>query len=188
MRTLLLAFLFTVATLPSVWAQSRSKSKDKNEQNNFVSKLWYGGGLNLGGGSFGGSNIFSVGLSPMVGYKILPVLSVGPRVSFAFSSLKERGFKAVSLLNVETGAFVRAKVFRGFFVQGELSNEWVQQPLGLGQKTTIERFNQYLGAGYNWGNGGFGQEIGVYYNFAVANDINSFQQPFNYRLAFTYRF
>jgi hypothetical protein len=172
-------------SLPSIQAQRKDK---KDGDNSFTSKLWYGGGLQLGGGSFGGSNVFTFGVSPMVGYKILPFLSVGPRASFAISSIKEPGFKATSLYNVELGAFLRVKAFRGFFLQGELSNEWVQNPIGFGEKENLTRFNQYVGVGYNFGNGGWGQEIGIFYNFAIANDINSFQNPIGYRIAFTNRF
>ena len=183
----LVCFLF--GALQEAQAQSRnSKSKKKKEDASFASKLWYGGGVNLGGGAFNGTSLFSFGVSPMVGYKIIPMLSVGPRVALSIASLKESGFKATSLYTIETGAFVRAKLFRGLFIQGELSNEWRQDPLGFGEKITTTRLNQYLGAGWNFGNGSWGQEIAIVYNFAIANDINSFQQPFNYRIAFTYRF
>jgi len=178
----------TVASAQSRSSSSKSKKKKSKEDVSFVSKLWYGGGVNLGAGAFNGTSLFSFGISPMVGYKILPALSVGPRVSFSIASLKEAGFKATALYTIETGAFVRVKVFRGLFLQGEVSNEWRQDPLGFGEKVNITRFNQYLGGGWNFGNGGWGQEIGIFYNFAIANDINSFQQPFGYRIAFTHRF
>lgn len=185
----LLPLLGVLLCAQTLQAQSRSsKSKQKKEDAPFVSKLWYGGGINLGGGAFNGTSLFSFGVSPMVGYKIIPSLSVGPRVAFSIASLKEAGFKATSLYTIETGAFLRLKVFRGLFLQGEVSNEWRQDPIGFGEKVSTTRFNQYLGAGWNFGGGGLGQEIGIFYNFAIANDINSFQQPFGYRLAFTYRF
>jgi hypothetical protein len=188
MRTFFLTVFFSICTLFSVSAQRSNRDTDKPEENSFKSKLWYGGALNLGNANFGGSNFFGIGVSPMMGYKIIPNLSVGPRVSILFGSAKERGFPATSLFNTEAGAFVRYKIFRGFFIQGEVSNEWVQTPIGMGEKQTVERFNQYIGAGYNWGNGGFGQEMGIYYNFAIARDLDSFQQPFGLRIGFTYKF
>lgn len=56
-------------------------------------KIWYGGGLNLGFSGQSGLNVLQLGASPMVGYKILPRWSVGPRVSFL-----ARGIQDVLLL------------------------------------------------------------------------------------------
>jgi hypothetical protein len=174
--------------------RERKKEKDEDEMQ-FKDRIWIGGSLNLGFGAFNGQSTFSFGLAPMVGYKFGKVVSAGPRVSVLYTSLKQPGFKALSLFDIEAGAFVRAKVFRGFFIQGELANEWAQFPNELLpnnriSKITRSRFNQYLGAGYNFGGGPgtAGSEIGVFYNFAVANDINTFEQPMEYRFGFTWNF
>lgn len=154
------------------------------------SKLWYGGGIQLGFSSYYGGNVFGFGLSPMVGYKIIEQVSIGPRVEVTYTSVKQPGFKAISLFDVDAGIFIRAKVFRGFFLQGELSNGWMQQPTGYGtEKITTTRFNQRLGAGWNFGSGqGGGSEIGIFYNFAIANDINAYENPLGYRFGFTWNF
>lgn len=163
---------------------------EKREPAPLRSKLWYGGGIQLGLSSYNGSNVFSFGLSPMVGYKIVQAISIGPRVEMLYSSIKVPGYKAISLFDIDAGVFVRAKVFRGLFFQGELSNSWLQQPTGNGtEKITNTRFNQRLGAGWNFGNGqGGGSEIGVFYNFAIANDIYSYENPLGYRFGFTWNF
>lgn len=165
----------------------------------FASKLWYGGSLNLGFNAFNGQNAFGVGLAPMVGYKFWGPLSAGPRVSFTFTSLKIPGARAVALFDTEAGAFLRCRAFKGFFLQGELSNSWRQDPYEqVGTKIlkrTVSRFNQYAGIGYNFsnGSGGPGTEISVMYNFAIANDIDNSntlwdENPLLYRFAFTYGF
>lgn len=177
----------------------RGPEKERPLETGFASKLWYGGGLNLGFSAYNGQSAFGVGLSPMVGYKFWGPLSAGPRISFTFTSLKVQGAKAVALFDTEAGAFLRCKVYRGFFLQGELSNSWKQQPLEqIGTKITKEtrsRFNEYLGLGYNFANGegGAGSEISIHYNFAIANDINNInavydENPLLYRFSFTYGF
>ncbi|MBL7825760.1 MAG: hypothetical protein JNJ57_03960 [Saprospiraceae bacterium] len=173
--------------LQSVQAQTTNRN-DKEDESPNRSRIWYGGGLLLGFNSYFGANIFSFGLSPMVGYKILPALSVGPRVEFIYTSYKEIGFKSTNLFDVDAGVFVRGKVFRGLFLQGELSNQWYENPIGANEKERLTRFNQRIGAGWNWSSGQAGSEIGVFYNFAVANDLNTYQNPLTYRFGFTWNF
>lgn len=173
--------------------------KSKKEETPWKDKLWYGGGINLGFSSFNGSNAFGFGVSPMVGYKFYGPFSAGPRVSVFFTSQKFQGYKALNLFNTEAGVFLRARVFRGFFLQGEVVNQWVQDPGVLIDqngnvvdfvKISSQRPTQYIGAGYNFANGqgGPGSEIGIFYNVALANDINASQAPWDYRFAFTWNF
>ncbi len=196
----LIVLSFSLFFVQSASAQDdreyRGPETERPVRKGFASKLWYGGsiGLNYYGVSGGGS-VFSIGLAPMVGYKIIEPISVGPRVSFAFNSLKYPGLKAVGLFDTEAGIFVRGRIYKGFFLQGELSNTWTQQPgnevvNNRPTKFTEQRFNQYLGAGYNFGNGqgGGGSEISIHYNFAIANDLETYENPLQYRFSFTYGF
>jgi len=177
-------------------SQKKNDKKEK-ESSSLKERLWYGGGFSLNFYGYNGGNVFTVGVAPMVGYKIIEQVSVGPRVSFIYSSLKYPGYKALGLTDTEVGAFVRARVFRGFFVQAEIANQWTQEPDNDRApvnnrifKESFQRINQYLGAGYNFGNGegGVGSEIGIYYNLAVANDINGYANPLGFRLGFTWNF
>lgn len=172
--------------------------KDKKKDSAFKDKLWYGGGFNLGfsGGTdvFGRSfSVFGLGLSPMVGYKIIGPLSAGPRLSVFYSSQKYAGIGTFNLFDVELSLFARVRVFRGLFIQGEvgtLSDQYVYlDSFGYG-KGTRTRPSQYLGVGYNFSNGagGIGQEIAVMYDFYVGGDINAFENPWQFRFAFTYGF
>ena len=100
------------------------------------------------------------------------------------------------MFDTEVGAFLRLHVFRGFFIQGEMAYGWDQEPVDVDPnarkliKGTFKDVNPYVGIGYNFsqGYGGPGQEIGLMYNFRIANDPDSYQQPIQYRLAFTYGF
>jgi hypothetical protein len=192
MKNYLSVFLLTGLVLALAAPVAAQKRSSKKEDPPFASKLWYGAGVNIGFGSFNGQSQFGLGLSPMVGYKILEPISIGPRVAIFYTSTKFQGYKNLNLFDTEVGAFLRGRIFRGFFLQGELSNEWVQEADDIiGQeitKITYQRFNQYIGAGYNFGDGNWGSELGIFYNLAIANDINSFQQPWDYRFAITYRF
>jgi len=134
----LLTIAFLIALTSSASAQRRDRERERPREveqererererepeapTDFISRLWFGGGVNIGFGGFNGYSSFNFGISPMVGYKIIGPLSAGPRVAYDFNSLKQRGYKSVTLNSFDFGAFVRCRVFRGLFVQGELSN------------------------------------------------------------------
>ena len=175
-------------------AQRGKNKKDEEESIEFKNRLWYGGSLALGFSSSGNESIFQFGLAPQVGYKIIEPLSIGPRVSFVYGSYKIRGYKALSLFNIDAGAFLRFRAYKGFFLQGEASNEWYQNPAidfnGELVRVNNTRVNPRLGIGYNFGggNGDFGSEIMIMYNFAIANDVDTYENPVEYRFGFTWNF
>jgi len=164
----------------------------KKDEYKFKDHLWFGAGLSLGFAGTSGASIFGIGISPMVGYKIVGPLSAGPRLSVLFTSEKYSGYKAFNLFDVELSLFARVRVFKGLFVQGEIGTVSDQQIVGnqLGQpvKNTLTRPAQYLGIGYNFtnGQGGGGQEIAIMYDFYVADDLYASQTPFQIRVAFTF--
>jgi hypothetical protein len=169
--------------------EERPETIEKEELRGFQSRLWYGGGVNIRFGGFNGFSSFNFGISPMVGYKIIGNLSAGPRVAYDFTSLKQRGYRSLSLNSFDVGAFMRFRVFRGLFLQGELSNQWFQDLDFKGEKFNDQRANQRIGGGWNFGQpGGAGSEISILYNFKVANDINSNFNPVEYRFGFTWKF
>jgi len=199
--SILLCLLFAA---PTAYAQfrvtdsggkSKKEKKEKKGKSDFTSKLWYGGGINLGFSGYNGGSVFAFGVAPMVGYKFYGPFSAGPRLSIQFASYKFQGFKNLNLFDTEAGLFLRARVFRGFFLQGEIATEWVQEPYEFLSNKTIsklkfQRANQYFGAGYNFANGegGPGTEIGIFYNVAVGNDPDSYLNPWDYRFTFTWNF
>jgi hypothetical protein len=196
----MMALALLAAAVPAS-AQRRDDDDDdreRRESRTLRDRIWFGGGIGLGFSSFNGQSAFGIGISPMAGYKLLPTLSIGPRVAINYTAQKVPGIQTFHLFDTEAGAFVRWRVWRGLFLQGEISNEWLQLPYqGFDDqgrviyfKETTQRGNQYAGIGWNSsrGEGGVGTEIAIFYNFAVANDINSYEQPWDYRFAITWRF
>jgi hypothetical protein len=192
LRTFALILLFMASqSAQAQYRRVREREKEeKKEDNKLASKIWYGGGVNIGFGGFNGTSTFALGLSPMVGYRVVGPLSVGPRFAFDFISYKRRGFPSENLTSYDLGVFARVRVFQGLFLQGEVSNQWYQDldPLAF-VKFNDQRVNRRLGAGWNFGQpGGAGSEISVLYNFSLANEINTWQNPIEYRFGFTWKF
>lgn len=171
-----------------------SKDKKKSNDGSFKDHLWYGGSFGLGFSGGNGASVFSVGLSPMVGYKIWGPLSLGPRLGFQYSSYKVQGFKAANLFAFEPGVFARSKIFGPVFAHVEAANQWTQYVAGYDINTSkpikesVQYLNQYVGLGYNNGDGGVGTELLVLYNVAAANDINYPYSPWDLRFGLTWKF
>jgi hypothetical protein len=181
-----------------------SKKTDEyfDESGGFKHRLWYGGNFNLGLNSGQGSSIFAIGITPMVGYKIIGGLSAGPRVGITYTNLKtydtQNKISSVGLTDYSVGAFMRYKAFQSFFAHAEFEYLSQQFPGGdnygrivLGAdgkplKIRENRQNRYLGLGYSSGNGLFGYEIMGLYNFNVSN--STIESPFTLRFGFTYKF
>lgn len=180
--------------------KKRAPKTEKTESGAFKDRLWYGGNLDLGFYGNGNSSTFSIGLSPMVGYKFTERFSVGPRVSFRYVHLKALSGVGISKKNMWTysaGIFSRFKIIESIFahVEYEYENRDVyfvdsRGNVLVGSNGEIEtlrqsRDNLYIGAGYSSG-GEFRYEFTVLYN--VMEDNTTLQQPFIYRVGFTYRF
>ena len=199
--SLILALAFFV-NINTADAQRRTKNDEYfDESGNFASRLWYGGGFNLGFTGNSAYNVFGIGISPMVGYKIIENISIGPRASFNYTHVKgvgsDGGIHKVQPIDFGIGAFGRFKVIENFFAQVEFEFESREDFFvdGLGrfainsdgnvvtQRQARENF--YIGAGYSSG-GLFAYEIMILYNTSVPDD--TFESPFNYRFGFTYNF
>lgn len=169
-----------------------------DESGGFKHRLWYGGNFNLGFSGGNGQSVFVIGLTPMIGYKIIGGLSAGPRFGVTYTSYKgfdSRGFSTtLGLTDFSAGPFLRYKVFKNFFVQGEQEflKTYQEDPsgnilLGNDNKPLREnRQNTYAGVGYSSGGGLLGYEISLMYNFTLPT--NSFKQPFDIRFGFNYNF
>lgn len=125
----LLLLLGVGIPLPAFAQIRRSTESRTGKEYSLKDYLWYGGffGLGLGGGGF--SSVFSINLSPMVGYKILPPFSIGPRVGITYTYQKIQGVRAFNLFDTEVALFGRLHIFRGFFIHGEIgtrSDQYVE--------------------------------------------------------------
>lgn len=175
--------------------KKKKKKKKKKSDSDYSLKdhLWYGGGVGLGFGSGFGYSQFGFSLSPMVGYKIFGPLSMGPRISIDYTSTKVQGVGTYNLFDVELSLFARVKIFKGLFAQGEIgtiSDKYLYEDSNGLNTGTRTRPAQYVGLGYNFSNGegGFGQEISIMYDFYIASDINAYETPWQYRFGITWGF
>jgi hypothetical protein len=169
--------------------RAASKSTDKyfDESGGFKHRLWYGGNfvLNFSGNTYGSA--FAVGVTPMVGYKIIGDLSAGPRVGLIYNSQGIAGTR-ISWTDYSIGGFVRYKFLGFLFAHAEYgySSEAIGFDTGTLTAVKANRFAPRLGGGYNSGNGLFGYEIALLYDPTIAN--NPYINPLDIRVGFTYNF
>lgn len=208
-KSILLSFLILLVTAIAVTpAEAQTKKKksgtdkyfDESGQK-FSQKLWYGGNVGLGFDGSQNYSYFNISLFPMVGYKILKPLSIGPRVGVNYTYLKgitSDGIHSVSLTDYSIGPFARLKFLNYLFVHTEF--EFINRELAFLdqdnylywdndlQKIPTEResnSNLFAGLGYTSGQE-FSYEVSVLYNFLFPEDSQGL--PFTVRAGFTYRF
>lgn len=201
---LLLAFCLFAA---DSYGQTRKKKSDVDqyfdESGSIATRLWYGGGFNLGFSGTSGFSAFSLGISPMVGYKVFENnsnFSVGPRANLDYSYYKGTGtdnqIHSVQSISYSLGLFARYKVFSNFFAHAEVEQENRESiamvsnlfVIGTDGKPLTQRDprqNLYLGAGYTSG-GVLAYEVLIIYN--ALEPSNSVNLPFDIRFGFTYKF
>ncbi len=169
--------------------EERNRENDESEK--LIDKLWFGGNIGLGFSSNQFENLFLIGLSPMVGYKITPQFSIGPRIDFSYTYF---GYKTgpdskerLNMFSYGIGPFARFKIIESIFIHGEYQIESRAFPLWTGSGYTRVRdiqSNLFLGVGYNMG----GSELVLLYNFYATNRTTYFQPPFDFRFGFNYNF
>ncbi len=144
-------------------------------------RFWYGGGIGL---NFSG-NRFDFSISPMVGYKITPEFSIGPRAEFSYTNVRLRDFsnnvEKFNFFNYGIGVFSRYKILQQFFIHAEYQVESFSEP----NLPRVSRNNFFAGGGYTSG-GQIGYEISILWN--LLDDGTSTNVPLDFRAAFTYNF
>ena len=107
-------------------------------------RFWYGGGIGL---NFSG-NRFDFSISPMVGYKITPEFSIGPRAEFSYTNVRLRDFsnnvEKFNFFNYGIGVFSRYKILQQFFIHAEYQVESFSEP----NLPRVSRNNFFAGGGY----------------------------------------
>jgi len=197
-KSLLLFFGFSVLLFTELIAQQRPVRRPTSPSDSqydsraraperFQDNLWYGGNVMLvfQGGQF--SSLFSIGVAPMVGYKITPEFSIGPRVEFIYYNFRQTVSPSrVDKFNLYSGGigpFARYKVFRSLFIHTEYQYELSQDISASGDKFTRSFNNLFGGIGYNEN----GAEILVLYNF-IRSNRNLWDSPISFRFGFTLYF
>jgi hypothetical protein len=197
--SILILFLGVAFFAGSINAQNLKVNKGKKatakQKTVFKDRLWYGGSMVLNYYNQNYYSAFTLGVTPMVGYKVFGEFSVGPRLGLTFTNYRENlGSKVDKLALFETseGIFARYKFLKVVFAHAEFNLTQSQypsnqlSPTGGLQKISINSQNAYAGLGYNSGMGDFGSEIYILYNFLA--DDNIVTQPFEIRFGLTYKF
>ena len=122
------------ATQPSPQPKPKKPIKDK---------LYYGGYLNLSFGSY-----TMIGIEPMIGYKIIPRLSVGAKIRYDYIQ-DNRYSENYTTSNYGASIFTRLRVFRGLYAHAEYAgyNYELYNALGESDRQWIPFL--FVGAGYS---------------------------------------
>jgi hypothetical protein len=192
----LLSSLFIFITISLVNGQASSglkyQKQPTKEPSVISGKIWYGGGLNLGFSGQSGLNVLQLGASPMVGYKIIPRWSVGPRVSFLASRYSGKYFiNKITPINWGVGVFTRVKVISAIFAHAEYEIANQAFVSADGPKLYVDRLQQnnvYVGGGYSSGQGNTRFEIVALYNLQTPVSTLYYISPFTFRFGFTVNF
>ena len=191
--SLLLLFTFVIGISTAEAQRSRKKKKKDSteeyfdESGGFAHRLWYGGGFNLNFGGVNGANTMLLGLSPMVGYKINDILSVGPRLAIDYFEIFDVGTNPRYMF-WGIGPFARGKFSETIFAQVEYEIRGVSNLNDASDRFVFQenRENFYLGVGYQSSGGGLiGYEIMALYNFLDQNPTNI---PLTFRFGLNWNF
>lgn len=185
MRKILVTMVVLLSLMQLASAQRDAATMD------WKSRLWYGGNAILGFSASDGFSQFQFGVSPMVGYKINEIFSLGPRATIVYNNIGIRDLggdvNRVNTATLAAGVFGRARFARNLFVQGEYIYE--SQPFvdSNAEVFRLNRANAYAGLGYTTSRGsGWGTEVMITYNLTLP--VNTIQSPFDYRFGFTFNF
>ena len=202
---LCLTSFLSVTFIHDTQAQSRKKKSSRtdeyfDESGNFLSKVWYAGGVQLNFGTFilnsgARGNSFVFGLSPMAGYEFFEGFSVGPRIEFAYQNAKIDNFGqdlSFNSFDYGIGIFSRYRFPNGIFIHGEYQSFSQEVSTGaiIGDRLQTSRQirdNTFIGAGFSSALGNlWGYEISILYN--VAEERTADYLPIVYRFGINYKF
>jgi hypothetical protein len=128
------AIVAEAATPPAPPPKQKKPIKDK---------LYYGGYLNLSFGSY-----TMIGIEPMIGYKIIPRLSVGVKIRYDYIQ-DNRYSETYSASNYGASIFTRLNVVRGLYAHLEYAGYNFENYNGLDESDREWISFLFLGAGYN---------------------------------------
>lgn len=190
-RLIILCCILCVST--SVFSQNYARKK-KKKKTSFSERMWIGGNLN---NLRFGSNVFSIGLTPMAGVMMTENLSIGlfVKVDYYYENITLTPPKIkFETVDVGPGIFARLGFLRTMFGQVEYESAFLQRPVfDIGGfpviegnqvvKETIRQNYVYLGLGYESGEQ-VKFVVSIHYN--VLDDIESIRFPWDYRFGVRY--
>jgi hypothetical protein len=132
-------------------------------------RLYVGGGVGLGFG-----DLTYIEVSPLLGYRVAPRVTVGGSLLYRYRS-DDRYDDTLTTSDYGASGFVRGDLYQGFFLQGEYEYLNYEFPVTSGT-TERDGFSSVLvGPGYSSPIGGNGSVyFAALYNFSYdSNDLNS---------------
>lgn len=189
-----LLFLSTAA-----FAQRTSDTDDYFDEGLMLrDRIWYGSGGRLNFFGVNGQNAFQIGLTPMVGYKIIERVSVGPRIGVIYTTQRAPAGNQIVRFNswdFEYGVFGRVKILPVLFFHSEYSVENRAFPTATFKPGTnrLESTRQsidhaYIGAGYQSGGGRSALGYELMLLFDVLDDQSTTRLPIDFRVGLNYNF
>jgi len=135
--------LFKNVPVDTVIVTSGKSAKKSQDQKPAVSKVYYGGYVNLSFGTY-----TSIGVEPMIAYKITPILSTGTKLSYEYLRYKE-GAYVYEENNYGFSLFSRLRVTPQFYAHAEFSSENYKfyNDFGEGERQWVPFL--FLGGGYS---------------------------------------
>jgi hypothetical protein len=134
----------TIIAEQAVVAQAATPPAPKQKQKKPIKdKIYYGGYLNLSFGSY-----TMIGIEPMIGYKIIPRLSVGVKIRYDYIQ-DNRYSETYSASNYGASIFTRLNVVRGLYAHLEYAGYNFENYNALGESDREWISFIFLGAGYN---------------------------------------
>ena len=179
MKRLSLVIFTILGIFMSVQVGAQNTRYDDDKKSDILEQLWVGT-------SFGNLGItstsFSIGASPIVGYKLMEGTSLGIRLPVDYFYIKRTGSNGQIITHndwdVGVGVFARQKLFFNIFAHAELNTLRIDQVLANSNGLLIpnpddntqaltQRINRQeanVGFGYSVGNGGLAYEISLMYD------------------------
>jgi hypothetical protein len=134
----------TIIAEPAVVAQAATQPAPQPKQKKPIKdKLYYGGYISLSFGSY-----TMIGIEPMIGYKIIPRLSVGAKIRYDYIQDK-RYSETYTTSSYGASLFTRLSVFRGLYAYAEYAgyNYELYNASGESDRQWVPFL--FVGAGYN---------------------------------------
>ena len=137
------------AAEPAVQAPAETQAEKPPKKSSAKEKIYYGGYINFSFGTY-----TSIGIEPMIGYKIIPRLSVGVKIRYDYVQYKGSGTE-YSYSNYGGSLFARLSVLKRLYLHAEYAGynyEKYDQTDGSSSRIWVPYL--FLGAGFNQPLGG----------------------------------
>lgn len=151
---------------PQVQEQAHAQAEKPAEKAAWKKKMYYGGYFNFSLGSY-----TSIGIEPMVGYKIIPRLSVGVKIRYDYVEDK-RYAENYTYSNYGGSLFTRLSLFKRLYLHAEYAGYNYQRYYTDDSSDRIWVPYLFLGAGFRQPLGGRAS-LNAQVLFDVLNNSNS---------------